>query len=180
MRSFLFLASFAVVSLRCMGALDAPEEKQPPPKLRIELKTTTPKVGPGVPLLFTADLVNDGKTPVTVVLPGDGSESGWRTPILRWKPAATTKVLRCGNINALKPGEVIQLAPGKRVSISEWIGGPPLSGPGKYAVSLELENVPDLKWNGKPLGKHDPATMEKVRSSLPFKAVSNVVEIEMR
>ena len=33
---------------------------------------------------FDATIINQGKKPVTLVLPGDGSESGWRTPVVGW------------------------------------------------------------------------------------------------
>lgn len=44
---------------------------------------------------------------------------------------------------------------------------------------LEIENVPGHEWRGAPLGKHDPAAMERVRRSTAFKAGSNVVEINV-
>ena len=182
MRYFLLMASFALITLSCMGDTDRsdrPGAKSPTPGLRIELKATKVQTPAGEQLRFSADLVNDDKVAVTVVLPGDGSESGWRTPIVRWNPPVGTGP-RCGNINRLKPEEVITLAPGKRVPLGEWIGNPGIGAPGKHKVTLELENVPDLKWTGEPLGEHDPATMKKVRSSSPFKAVSNVVEVEVR
>jgi hypothetical protein len=151
------------------------------PKLRIELRATSPKIKIGAPYVepFSAELVNDDTAPVTVVLPGDGSESGWRTPIVRWDPPVQTTGPRCGNINRLKPEEVVTLAPGKRLPLKDWLGGPAIGGPGKYKVTLELENVPDLKWTGEPLGVHDPAAMKKVGSSSRFKVLSNVVEVEV-
>ena len=43
-----------------------------------------------------------------------------------------------------------------------------------------LENVPGLPWTGIPLGEHNAAAMEKVRRTPRFKAVSNVVEVEVK
>ena len=76
-------------------------------------------------------------------------------------------------------GLVITLKAGQRVRLA-WAGGPRLTKPGKHMVSLELENVPDLEWRGEPLGKHNTAAMEKVRRSPRFKAVSNVVEVQVQ
>ena len=49
---------------------------RPAPRLRLELSTRTPKVAPGEWLKFSAVLFNEGREPVTVVLPGDGSTEG--------------------------------------------------------------------------------------------------------
>ena len=57
--------------------------------------------------------------------------------------------------------------------------GPTFDKKGTHKVVLEIENVPGREWSGVPLGKHDPAAMERVRQSTAFKAVSNVVEVKV-
>jgi hypothetical protein len=127
-------------------------------------------------LEFTAHLVNNGWRTETVVLPGDGSESGWRTPIVQWTPALM--VCRCGNINGLKPDEVIDLAPGDRVKL-EGIAYPGLK-PGLNRVRLELIHQPGMRFRGIALDDHDPEAMKKVRQSSPFRVTSNVVEVRVK
>jgi hypothetical protein len=158
----------------CSGEASGPE-----PDLRIDLRVETPVVKLGENPRFTIYLVNDGTEAVTIVLPGDGSESGLRTPIVRWNPPFLYE-RRCGNIEALKSHEVIILGAGERTRLQKWVDRPTLSGPGKHEVSLELENIPDLKWGGIPLGEHDAAAMRKVRRTPRFKVRSNVVEVEVK
>jgi hypothetical protein len=147
-------------------------------RVALELKAVTPVVPVGKQPVFSAELFNRSSKQITVVLPGDGSECGWRTPILTWNPPLKLGG-RCGNINSLKTREVATLAPGQGLPLTEWIGAPILSRPGKHKVSLNMENKPEMVWKGIPLGEHDPAAMVKVRSSTPFKVVSNVVEVEI-
>ena len=127
---------------------------------------------------FKARLTNNGDEPVTVVLPGDGSLLGWRTPIVRWNPSRESE-RDCGNINALKPHEVIELAAGASVELP-WIGWPNLGDSGKHHVRLELEHIPELQWSGIPLGEHHAATMTRLRQIPAFNIVSNEVEVEVR
>src|SRR5436853_7494995 len=68
----------------------------PPPRLRIELSTETPVIQVGETPRFRAVLVNDDEQPVSVVRPEDGSESAWRTPIVKWDPIHPTIRERCG------------------------------------------------------------------------------------
>ena len=147
------------------------------PKLAIDLKAVNSTIKEGDIPEFTAALVNRSVQPVTIVLPGDGSSDGMRTPIVRWTPA-TTVGRSCGNINRLRSEEVLELEPGGRVRIG-WLGWPHLAGKGKHQVSVEIEHVPDLEWVGIPLGRHDPEAMSRIRKSAPWKARSNVVELKV-
>jgi hypothetical protein len=158
-----------------------PMDKKPMPaaKVGLELKADKTTIKVGETPSFRAELINQGDKEITIVQPGDGSECGWRTPIVRWSPPMRTSIGRCGNINALKASEVVTLKPGERVLVSGWLGLPSLGKAGTHKVVLEMENVPGLEWGGLPLGKHDPAAMEKVRQSRPFKAVSNTVEVKV-
>ncbi len=158
-----------LVGTGCFSATDTPAiapgevglvEKA---ELAIELQADTPVIRRGEIPRLTAHLVNRGAQPMKVVLPGDGSSCGWRTPVIRWAPPMQVDG-RCGNINALKAAEVITVGPGERVEL-RWLGWPTLATVGTQQVSLEIEHLPDLQWAGRPLGEHDPEAMAKIRQS---------------
>ena len=172
-----FLTVFVLLLL--MGCSDSTVHNPAEVKLRIELVTETPVLSSGMSPLFVAHLVNDAAESITIVLPGDGSECGMRTPIVRWNPPRL-EGRRCGNINALKADEIVTLGAGERIRLKGWIQRPTLKEPGTHKVSLELENVPELEWRGEPLGQHSISAMERVRRTSAFKAVSNVVEIQVQ
>jgi hypothetical protein len=173
--SSLFVLSLVVAA----GCRQGPSAPKPIPnaKLRIELSTDSRPISPGGIPDLNAVLINDGPEAAVIVLPGDGSVRGLRSPIVRWNPPMVSA--GCGNIDRLMRSELVTLEAGDRIHLSRAIGWPELSKPGKQMVSLELENVPGLVWRGIPLGEHDPVAMEMVRNSMPFKVVSNVVEIEV-
>ncbi len=147
-------------------------------RLSLLLEADVPVITPGGSAQFTAHLVNDGGNVVSVVLPGDGSSDGWRTPVIHWNPPDQGGRF-CGNINALTPDEVVDLAPGESVELV-WLGRPTFKEVGTYQVTLEYEHVPDRKWHGIPLGEHDPAAMRRVRGVPGIKLTSNVVEVHVR
>ena len=76
---------------------------------------------------------NVGAVPVTLVLPGDGSDISWRTPVITWAltrldlPAPVAffprgaGIRRCGNINRLDLREVFTIKPGENQEISQWV-----------------------------------------------------------
>src|SRR5438270_13602482 len=87
------LLTFALAGL--IGCAKPPAEPDPKesgdagrPKqgLRIALLAERSEVRAGEDPGWTAALVNDGPGPAPVVLPGDGSDYGWRTPVVRWSP----------------------------------------------------------------------------------------------
>ena len=126
---------------------------------------------------LTVRVVNRGDREVVLVEPGDGSQEGWRTPLVDWSTGDRGSRGRCANVNALKPGEVFVLRPGESRVLGQWVGGPALPGPGRYRVVLRYTNDPTREWHGVPLSPHDPATMEEVRRSTAVSAVSNTVEL---
>ena len=62
----------------------APLPERPGPRLELRLRTTEPIVKPGQEIRWQVSIVNRGTEPVTLVHPGDGSDCGWRTPIIEW------------------------------------------------------------------------------------------------
>jgi hypothetical protein len=87
---------------------------------------------------------------------------------------------RCGNINPLQAKEVVSLRPGQRIALDGWVGSPSLATPGKHKVQFRYANIPDLKWGGLALGKHDEVAMQQIRASTPVTADSNTIEIEVK
>ena len=104
---------------------------------------------------FAVTLTNKGKKPVTLVVPGDGSDAGMRTPILSWiattggKSAEPRGVGRCGLTNAMEATEVFTLAPGASREMHEWLGEPNVN-PGTYDVKLRFRNDPKVVRNASP------------------------------
>ena len=129
---------------------------------------------------LTAYLTNTGTHSLTLVLPGDGSTSGWRTPTIEWILEDNGRVPgfpRCGNINTLQRGEVFTLAPGETRALGPWIHLPGLWAPGSTKVVMHYSNVPDLEWRGIPLGSHDRGEMHRVRRSDRCRIESSPIEI---
>jgi hypothetical protein len=167
--------SLLAVTLGVWSASAAPLPVRPGPGLALELTCSNWVVTPDVDPRFAVFLVNRGKKTVTVVLPGDGSEDGWRTPVVRWEQDRGIR-MRPGSVKPLTPADVIELAPGQRVKLN-WVGRPALD-TGLNRVSVELEHNPTLKWRGIPGGReHDAATMKKVQAIPAIKLTSNIVEV---
>ena len=167
-----WLSLLVLLSAACVRA---PAE---PSVLTIELRAEALEYRVGQAFRGSAELVNPGTEPLTVILPGDGSEVGWRTPVVRWTPALRP-MPRCGNTNALSADELVVLQPGQRVEL-DWLDAPVFQAAGSCAVALELEHDPTLLWNGIPLGRNNPITMIRLRCLAPYRVKSNVVEVTVR
>ncbi len=109
----------------------------------------------GQGMRFSVTLTNNGAKPVRLVMPGDGSEAGMRTPVLTWmataggKPAEPAPVGRCGLTNAMEAKEVFTLAPGASREMKEWLGEPYVAA-GTYDVKLRFRNDPKIVRNASP------------------------------
>jgi hypothetical protein len=163
--------------------------------LVLEIKVDNAEATIGKPVKVTATVVNQGKEAVTLVQPGDGSDVGWRTPVVGWsavkvasadakanhpdKPALDQSP-RCGNINALKKDEIFTLEPGRKKDLAEWVGQPALPAPGTYKVVFYYANEPGRKWEGVPLGEHDAGAMARVQKSTSCRLKSNEVTITVK
>jgi hypothetical protein len=114
---------------------------------------------------FTATLTNAGSRPVTLVMPGDGSLEGDRTPIVEWHFVPRTSVTPgfCGNINTLKLGEVFVLNPGESRELGNWALPSVMEGP--YRARMTYINEPSTPWRGVPLGEHDRGEMRRLKRS---------------
>ena len=140
------------------------------------------------------EIKNVGRAPVTLVMPGDGSGIGWRTPLIWWSilpvdsdsvhsdsPPPPPKVVECGNTNPLRPEEVFTLQPGETKRLNDWSQFPIHDfKPGKHRAKFYYRNVPDLKWSGLPLfDGHDEKAMALVKSSTPISLASNEAQVEI-
>ena len=168
-----------ITAIGCSAAEDRqwPAEADPATNIALMLAPENQVIKDGEYPVFIATLVNRGKNEVMLVEPGDGSECGWRTPLVEWSRQARYRGGRCGNINELRMDEVFVLRPGESRVLKEWIGRPYLSGPGKYPVSMSYKNQPDREWMGLPLGKHDSKAIERIRHSTAVSITSNTVVV---
>jgi hypothetical protein len=131
---------------------------------------------------FVLTLSNEGATPVGIVLPGDGSEVGWRTPVVTWsattpkgKPVAPKEVMRCGMMNRIEASEIVTLAPGASRVIDGWIPSPPFA-PGTYDVRLTYRNDPGIAARTDT----DPAVAALVADTSACEATTNEVRARLR
>lgn len=182
--------------LLCFGALapavvpaEPPALPAPPPcgvRLSIVVKPSPMSEDGWVEV--TGTLKNEDSKPVVLVEPGDGSESGWRTPVLSWRarriePGRVTEVplepgARCGLMNGPDPEkEVFKLAPGASRRLSGWaLVVPRLEPMGLYEVELTYTNDPRIGFRGTI--PDDPA-MSPYAKSMACTAVSNALRIEV-
>ena len=143
----------------------------------------------GEPPVVRAEITNWGSEPVVLVLPGDRSDSGGRTPIIGWEirvirqdsdPGPKPLLLHCGNVNPLRRNEVFTLRPGESRDLGPWVNLHPFRAAGVYAVQFQYENQPMQKWTGLPLGPHDAEAMESLRKSTPCILASNYLTFTVR
>ena len=137
---------------------------------------------------FTIYVTNNSDQKVTLVHPGDGSEVGWRTPIVQWSilengdasvhpafPQPDRRFSRCGNIDNLKWRDVFTLDPGETKQLEAFM--PPFRKPGSYKVKFLYENRPSLEWQGYEMRIHHPLAMWRVRHSTECTLASNEISL---
>jgi hypothetical protein len=130
-------------------------------------------------------LTHAGEETVTLVLPGDGSEVGWRTPTMTWQvwtpagaPVSMSHSGRCGNMNALRPEEIFTLRPGERHDLGDWLGSPHLP-PDTYVVQAIYENDPKHAM-GRALGRNDDTLVTRIRATTACRVASNAISVRVR
>ncbi|MBX3260477.1 MAG: hypothetical protein KF782_12355 [Labilithrix sp.] len=127
---------------------------------------------------FSLTLTNTGPKALRLVVPGDGSEVGWRTPVVTWTakvngaPAAPTPGARCGMMNRIEPNEIITLAPGASRTIKDWIP-PPEFAPGAYDLALTYRNDPGLQ--ARKGGDESDVVKRLIAESAACEATTNAV-----
>lgn len=184
---------FMLVLLPVLPGCHSPTEAEPDswdPRFELHLSVvpaTTPEQ-----FDFKAVLINRDVVGHDIVLPGDGSLDHMRTPCIGWSvtdahgatmmhPDTTVRIvrLRCGSINALRMEEIVTLQPGDSCDLGDWLYDWTIlpKEKGMYRVVFYYDNRPDMDWVGLPLGRHDPAAMERVRNSPAFRLRSNEVTV---
>ncbi len=132
---------------------------------------------------FKATLVNEGKEALVLVMPGDGSDVGWRTPKISWEILAGTKRTtpggRCGNMNRITAADVFELAPAAKQDLGGWLGWPELA-PGAARVRLVYENDGDIGSRSLALGEDDEVTIARIKASSRCKVTSNAVSFVVK
>jgi hypothetical protein len=128
-------------------------------------------------------LRNASDVALTLVEPGDGSERGWRTPIVGWQVVLVGGAYEppelgyCGNINPLTRDEVFTLEPGAKRVLGAWVPSVLASSAGIYRLRLTYKNDPTLDLSG--ISKHDRRAMKAVRASTPCVATSDEIQVEV-
>jgi len=129
------------------------------------------------------EILNTGTTAVTLVVRGDGSEWGWRTPFIGWsilsiestdqhpRQVPLRRDGRCGNVSPFGADEILMLRPSAIAKLNKRIGQPRFADIGKYRVVFFYSNVPDLK--------HMMWAPCRVKESTPISLVSNEVIVEV-
>jgi hypothetical protein len=159
--------------------------------LTLRIATTKTEYTTGEAIQLKVTITNRGPTPVTLVQPGDGSESGWRTPIIGWSvlsaddekarhPETMPKIGqigRCKNRNPFSLEELLVLKPGETKTIDyEWAALP--VGEGKQRVVFFYQNDPAVKWKG--VSADDPALLARVKDTIPCLLRSNEISIKVK
>jgi hypothetical protein len=154
------------------------ERPDPATGVALELRPLEVVASPGGRFELTATLVNNGDREVTLVEPGDGSESGWRTPIVRWSSDPWRLPPRCGNFNRPTASDVFMLRPGERRVLNPWVFcGLQWLRPGRHKVSVRYQNIPDLEEAGSWLKENELLDLQRVKESARVSIISNSVVI---
>lgn len=179
----------AVAILTATVCFDAPAQPASAgscPQVRLQLSAPRAELTLSETPKVDARLVNDSSAPVRLVRPGDGSTSGWRTPVIGWSVISSSDqsathpqfppiaaAPRSGNINSLTRDNLLTLRPGGSEVLGDWIGAPRFPRAGSYRVVLYYRNDPQMPWKGLPLGQHDPEAMRQIRQTASCSLVSN-------
>jgi hypothetical protein len=160
--------------------------------LDLHISCETLSIRKGATPKIKVTVTNRGERVVTLVHPGDGSNSRMRTPIIGWsvltandakaehpKQVPLYRGGRCGNINALKPNEVFALKKNETKELGAWIGSSSFGQAGTYRVVFYYFNEPGLEWGAIPLGKHDNKAMQMVKNSTQCELISNELLIQV-
>jgi hypothetical protein len=131
-----------------------------------------------------------------LVLPGDGSWSGLRTPVVGFSAVPVTRGLarhpryparhfaKCPNINAIRPGDIVELAAGRTLKLGvaslgqvgplDDRGLPVRRKRGKWSVAYHYINNPNKEWRGVTYVNSD--ARDAVRRSTYCELRSNTLE----
>jgi hypothetical protein len=152
-------------------------------KLKIRLSQNVYQLK--TPIMLEASFHNTGKTPVTIVNMVDGSIEGMRYPkytihlvTAEGQAAPKIQMLRCGNVNSLFEGDVVEVLPQQIVDpfspIDEYHFRAPvalekmynITRPGRYRIWLEYSYASSDQLRVVKCGYQSDAKLRKNMSSL--------------
>ncbi|MFO0976148.1 MAG: hypothetical protein U0996_07090 [Planctomycetaceae bacterium] len=183
------LLCYAIAAMLCCGCGESVSHS--PPKCELVLELPAQIKQNEIPADLRISIRNLGTSDISLVMPGDGSECAWRTPIIGWSvlPVDSPKahpdalvmqpIVRCGNINPLTTGQIFTLKPGEQQPLGTWLSFPIDLPPGKYRVLFYYENRPALVPKGIPLGDHEQDALDAIAESDPVILQSQEVIIEV-
>jgi hypothetical protein len=147
--------------------------------LSLRVEPTTVVLRPKQTPKITARLINNGARSLTIVLPGDGSRMGRRTPVIEWIFTPGGRVIGvegCGNINELKRGEVFTLQPGETRDLGTWVAPLALPPQPRFHGVMVYTNDPALSFHGVLLHPHDEGELARLHMSDRCRVESNEIE----
>lgn len=169
--------------------------QQPKSNLTLLASIETKKVVYGEVQVLRVVIKNTGQTPVLLVLPGEGSDYGFRTPFVAIStiteepeklvpvsgdkpaihpanPPIEHKMARCGNVKGLRLSEIFTVGPGdSRLIYEEAL---PKYGPEKYRYLAYYINDPAIRWGGGP-PHGEPEALELLKKTAKCSLRSNEV-----
>lgn len=135
-------------------------------------------------------LRNDGPKKVVLVMPGEGSDVGARTPVIDWEIRDKAGnllrregVVFSGNRHELRSESVFDLAPHEERTFKYTIPeGYPYEEGHKYLVTFKYENRPNMKWPPASMvwAPDDPDAVQRLANSTPCQLVSNTIELKLK
>jgi len=141
--------------------------------------------------ILSATIENVGSRSAVLMMPGDGSYDGWRTPRIKWSllsanapqakhtpPSLVRRFRQCGVLDPRRPGDIFTLASGEHrlvdsISVNDLPGKS-----GQYRIVFYYQNDPRGK-TGIP-GYAAPDVLEQVRQSTPCLLMSNELILTMK
>lgn len=154
--------------------------KREEPNLSLSIKPTSITVRKGQELSVKASLQNRGSRPVTLILPGDGSRMGRRTPVIEWLFTPGGKIRGfegCGVLNAFRADEVFTLQPDEMRIISQWVAPLELPPVSQCRAFMVYTNDPGLPFMGTLQRQYDRAAIARLLASDKCSVASNEIDI---
>jgi hypothetical protein len=164
------------------------------PQRDLELKLSGPRtLKAGEHPQLSAQLRNVSRSRAHhVVLPSDGSDAGWRDPVISfsafvdegdgcWKPLARVPVLRCGLFDANWTDDVVRLTAGQKRVIDPLWGFPSFQWrAGTVRLFLHYTWTGGAASKGGATQSIDPTlNLGAMSREAPYELVSNAIEFEV-
>lgn len=182
------VAGLFLLAVACSTGAKRPANAAAEPR-EVAPKLTSSILAPGVSrdARWGVRLTNVGRTPCTIVRPGDASDMGWRQPHIAWvvetlegevvpEPARA----RCGNFNALTAEDFVELSPGESRDFFDWIGEPMVQQAGRYRIAFRWEFAPDARWAHDAFRGADlDQLLPRLRALPPLRLCSEFLELDL-